>query len=446
MNHLPAALRRVFTSFVSLLRRRGRFAVFFFTLFTMFITGVHLHIVQSFFSAPAPVADRAVPPPPEPSMAEPVQARELVRTWEGEIRKGAGLAENLADAGLTPNQIREMVDGVAPVLDLRRIQAKKPFTVSFGPDGEPLRFTYQTSLLEEVVLEKEGDRWKVGHKRIAAQTRVETVAGTIDSSLFESLSRLGERDQLTVGFVDIFAWDIDFSNELQKGDTFRIVVEKLYRDGRFLTYGRILAAEYRDRDELHQAFFFPSPDDRGDYYTPEGKSLRKTFLRAPVSYNRISSGYGRRLHPILRRVQPHRGIDYAAPAGTPVWAPADGTVVSTTRDRTNGRRIVVRHPNGYTTYYLHLSRFARGIRKGTKVRQKQVIGYVGSSGRSTGPHLDYRMKKGGRWVNPLKQKFPPGEPLPETRLAEFSRYQEWLTGRLSSPPGLFLAGADSPGP
>ena len=439
MNHLPAALRRVSVSFFTLLRRRGRFAVFFFTLFTMFLTGIHIHIVQTFFAATAPVAEQAAAPAPETSLAKPVQARELVRTWKGEIRKGTGLAENLADAGLTPAQIGEMVDGVAPVLDLRRIQAKKPFTVAFGPDGEPLRFTYQTSLLEEVVLERRGESWEVGHKRIAAQTRVETITGTIDSSLFESLSHLGERDRLTVDFVDIFAWDIDFSNELQKGDTFRIVVEKMYRDGRFLTYGRVLGAEYRDRDELHQAFFFPYPDDRGDYYTPEGKSLRKTFLRAPVSYSRISSGYGRRLHPVLRRVQSHRGIDYAAPAGTPVWAPADGTVVSATRDRTNGRKVVLRHPNGYTTYYLHLSRFGRGIRKGTKVRQKQVIGYVGSSGRSTGPHLDYRMKKGGRWVNPLKQKFPPGEPLPETRLAEFSRYQEWLTGELSTPPGLFLA-------
>jgi murein DD-endopeptidase MepM/ murein hydrolase activator NlpD len=223
-------------------------------------------------------------------------------------------------------------------------------------------------------------------------------------------------------------------------------MEKMYRDGSFLTYGRILAAEYQDRDELHQAFFFPYPDGRGDYYTPKGKSLRKTFLRAPVSYNRISSGYGRRFHPILRRTHSHRGIDYAAPTGTPVWAPADGTVVSTTRDRTNGRKVVLRHPNGYTTYYLHLSRFARGIRKGKKVRQKQVIGYVGTSGRSTGPHLDYRMKKGGRWVNPLKQKFPPGKPLPEARLAEFSRYQEWLTGDLSTPPGLFLADTAAPRP
>jgi len=268
MKRLPAVPRRLLVAFVSLLRRRGRFAVFFFTLFTMFLTGIHLHIVQSFFTSPPPAADQAAEPAPEPSISEPAQARELVRTWEGEIRKGTGLAENLADAGLTPNQIAEMVESLASVLDLRRLQAKKPFSVAFGPDGMPLRFAYQTSLLEEVVLEKRAEGWKVGHKRIASQTRVETVTGTIDSSLFESLARLGERDRLTVDFVDIFAWDIDFSNELQKGDTFRIVMEKMYRDGSFLTYGRILAAEYQDRDELHQAFFFPYPDDRGDYIVP----------------------------------------------------------------------------------------------------------------------------------------------------------------------------------
>jgi murein DD-endopeptidase MepM/ murein hydrolase activator NlpD len=377
------------------------------------------------------------------SIAEPVQAREIVRTFEGRIRKGTGLAENLRDAGLTSGQIEGVVDSLEPALDLRRLRPGNRFTVAFAPGGAPSRFTYQTGLLEEIVLDRSGDGWRVGRRRIAAETRVETVAGTIESSLFESLGKLGEKDRLAMDFVDIFAWDIDFSNELHKGDTFRIVVEKLYRDGSFLAYGRTLGAEYRDREELHQAFFFPHPEDGGDYYTPEGESLRKTFLRAPVSYSRISSGYSRRrLHPTLKRVRPHLGIDYAAPAGTPVWAPAEGTVVSTSRDGTNGRKIVIRHPNGYTTYYLHLSRFARGIRKGNKVRQKQVIGYVGSSGRSTGPHLDYRMKKHGRWANPLREKFPPGKPLPENRLEEFARYREWLTGELSTPPGTFLASAD----
>ena len=445
MKHLPAVPRRFLTDFVSLLRRRGRFSVFFFTLFTMFLTGFHVHFLQSFLHDSQPEAAPAPTPPPHPPVAEPTPAEEILRTWEGTMRKGTGLADSLADAGLTPDQIVEVTEGLAPVLDLRRLRPGTRITVDFDSGGEPSRVTYQTSLLEEIVLERGREGWEPRHARLAAETRVETVSGTIDTSLFESLAALGEKDRLTVDFVDIFAWDIDFSHELQKGDTFRIVVEKIYRDGDFLTYGRILAAQYRDRDELHQAFFFPFPDGRGDYFTPEGKSLRKTFLRAPVSYSRISSGYSyRRLHPILKRVQPHLGIDYAAPPGTPVWAPADGTVVSTSRDRTNGRKILLRHPNGYTTYYLHLARFARGIKKGRKVRQKQVIGYVGSSGRSTGPHLDYRMKKGGRWVNPLKQKFPPGKALPEERMAEFARYREWLTGGLSSPQGSFLADTSRP--
>jgi murein DD-endopeptidase MepM/ murein hydrolase activator NlpD len=444
MNQLPAALRRFAASLLSLLRRRGRFTVFLFALATMFLTGLHIHVLQSFFAEETSRAGSVPTGVPEPALPEPVEKVDPPPTWQGTIRKGTGLAETLADAGLTPALIAEVADGLAPVVDLRRLRAGTKVTVTFGPEGEPLRIACQTGLLEEVVLERTAKGWEARRERLAAETRVETVSGTIDTSLFESLADLGEGDRLTVDFVDIFAWDIDFSHELQKGDTFRIVVEKIYREGAFLTYGRILAAEYRDREELHQAFFFPSSDGRGDYFTPEGKSLRKTFLRAPVSYSRISSGYSRRrLHPILRKAQPHLGVDYAAPPGTPVWAPAEGTVVSTSRDRTNGRKIVLRHPNGYTTYYLHLARFARGIRKGRKVRQKQVIGYVGSSGRSTGPHLDYRMKKGGRWVNPLQHKFPPGKPLPQEHLAEFSRYREWLTGRLSSPPGAFLADADA---
>jgi murein DD-endopeptidase MepM/ murein hydrolase activator NlpD len=138
-------------------------------------------------------------------------------------------------------------------------------------------------------------------------------------------------------------------------------------------------------------------------------------------------------------VKPHLGIDYAAPTGTPVWAPADGVVVSATRDRRNGRKVVLRHPNGYTTYFLHLSRFARGIKQGRKVRQKEVVGYVGSSGLSTGPHLDYRMKKSGSWRNPLREKFPPGKPLPGEFLDKFAEYQDWLTGGRVSPGGSFLS-------
>jgi murein DD-endopeptidase MepM/ murein hydrolase activator NlpD len=346
--------------------------------------------------------------------------------------------------GLSPAMVEELLSHLSPVLDFRRLRPGDRFALDFHPEGELRRLTYQTGPLEAVVISRDDEEWEVSERSIPSETKVATIRGTIESSLFESLEKLGEHDRLAMEFVDIFAWDIDFSHELHKGDTFRIVVEKVFRDGAFVTYGRVLAAQYRDREELHQAFSFPYPDEEGEYYSPEGKSVRRTFLRAPVSYSRISSGYSRqRLHPILKRRQPHLGVDYAAPAGTPVWAPADGKVVSKTSDRRNGRKLVLRHPNGYSTYFLHLSRFARGIKAGTKVKQKDVVGYVGSTGHSTGPHLDYRMKYNGRWLNPLRQKFPPGKPLPERYAAPFEEYKEWLTGQLETPSDTFIASLES---
>jgi murein DD-endopeptidase MepM/ murein hydrolase activator NlpD len=440
----PAELRRLSGSFLGRLRRRGRFTLFFFILCTFLLTGVHLAFFTSILRTEPPAASPLTPPPPAPAPPGPVAAVEATRTVEGTIRKGTGFADNLRQSGLSANQVGEVVRELSSVLDYRRLQAGDRFTLSLDPEGSLREFTYQTGPLEEVVLEEAPGGWRVDRRRLPHKTLVETIRGTIESSLFESLEKLGEEDRLTIEFVDIFAWDIDFSNELQPGDTFALVVEKIYRKGKFLTYGHILAAEYRDRDELHQAFYFPSPAGGGDYYAPDGTSLRKTFLRSPVSYTRISSGYSRRrMHPILKKVKPHLGVDYAAPAGTPVWAPADGVVVSTSRDRRNGRKVVLRHPNGYTTYFLHLSRFAKGTRKGRKVKQKQVIGYVGSSGLSTGPHLDYRMKRHGTWRNPLREKFPPGNPLPDEYHEEFAAYQDWLTGTLVTPRGSFLTAARS---
>lgn len=443
----PAALRRLGGAFLGRLRNRGGFTLFFFTLCTFLLTGAHLAFFTSLLRTEPPAAPSRPSPPPAPApLQEPAAAMEAARTVEGTVRKGTGFADNLRQSGLSPSQVGEVVRELSSVLDYRRLQAGDRFTLSLDHEGCLREFTYQTGPLEEVVLEEAPGGWRVDRRRLPHKTLVETIRGSIESSLFESLEKLGEADRLTIAFVDIFAWDIDFSNELQPGDTFALVVEKIYRKGKFLTYGHILAAEYRDRDELHQAFYFPSPGGGGDYFAPDGTSLRKTFLRSPVSYTRISSGYSRRrMHPVLKKVKPHLGIDYAAPAGTPVWAPADGVVLSTTRDRRNGRKVVLRHPNGYTTYFLHLSRFAKGVRKGQKVKQKQVIGYVGSSGLSTGPHLDYRMKRHGTWRNPLREKFPPGNPLPDEYQEEFAAYKDWLTGTLVTPPGSFLTAARSGG-
>jgi murein DD-endopeptidase MepM/ murein hydrolase activator NlpD len=364
--------------------------------------------------------------PAGPAAAPPTDGR----TLRGVIRAGVGFAENLALAGLDPQIIPHIVNRLAPALDFRRLRVGDRFTVVLEPGGDLVSLTYEKSPLEALVLRSTPDGWETELAALPAQTRVVEVRGNIRSSLFEAMDRAGENDSLTLAFAELFAWDIDFAHEVQPGDSFRVVVEKIYRDRRFVQYGRILAAEYRQDDGAHQAYFFPWPDARGEYYTAEGRSVRASFLRSPISYTRISSGFsGARLHPILNKVRAHHGVDFAAPEGTPVWAPADGTVIARGRDAAGGNRIALRHGGGYETHYLHLSRFATGLKVGDRVQQKEVIGYVGSTGLSTGPHLDYRVRRGGAWVNPVKEAFPRAEQLPPQFAAQFAEYRAWLDGQ-----------------
>jgi len=379
-------------------------------------------------------ADRSAEPTADAPAGVTTPPPTDVRTLRGVIRAGVGFAENLTLAGLDPQLIPHIVNRLAPALDFRRLRVGDRFTVVLDPSGDLVSLSYEKSPLEALVLRSTPGGWETELAKLPSENRVVEIRGNIRSSLFEAMDRAGESDTLTLAFAELFAWDIDFAHELQPGDSFRLVVEKIYRDRRFVQYGRILAAEYRQNDGVHQAYFFPWPDARGEYYTAEGRSVRASFLRSPISYTRISSGFsGARLHPILNQVRAHLGVDFAAPAGTPVWAPADGVVIARGRDDAGGNRIALRHGSGYETHYLHLSRFAAGLKVGARVRQKEVIGYVGSTGLSTGPHLDYRVRRGGAWVNPVKEAFPRAERLPPQFAAEFTEYRTWLDGQAYTP-------------
>jgi murein DD-endopeptidase MepM/ murein hydrolase activator NlpD len=388
----------------------------------------------------APRVDAAAPAVAQATAAVPLPASLGTQTIRGVIHAGKGFAENLALAGLGPELIDGIVDGIRPALDFSRLRVGDRFTVVLDDGGDVVSLTYEKSPLEALVLRATPDGWATERSRLPVQTEIAEVHGTIRSSLFEAMDRAGESEALTSAFAELFAWDIDFAHELQPGDTFRAVVEKVTRDGRFIQYGRILAAEYRQADGVHRAYFFPWPDARGDWYTPEGRSIRASFLRAPISYTRISSGFSTaRLHPILNRVQPHLGVDFAAPEGTPVWAPADGQVAAIGRDEAGGNHVALRHPGGYESHFLHLSRFARGLRVGDRVRQKEVIGFVGSTGLATGPHLDYRVRRGDRWVNPITESFPRGESLPGSLAAQFAEFRTWADGLEVTPLGRGIA-------
>jgi murein DD-endopeptidase MepM/ murein hydrolase activator NlpD len=256
--------------------------------------------------------------------------------------------------------------------------------------------------------------------RPAHQTEIDTVVSAqIDSSLYESLRNAGEGPQLVEELVDVFQWDVDFF-ALQKGDSFSLVVKKKFAGSDVVGYGPIVAARFSHDGDTYEAFRCQTPDGRAGYYARNGSPLRKQFLRAPLQFSRITSGFSKsRYHPLLHYFRPHHGVDYGAPVGTPVMTTADGVVAAAAYNRGEGNYIRIRHTSRVETSYLHLSRFAKGIRPGRSVTQGEVIGYVGATGLATGPHLDYRVSDNGTWLDPLKLKSITPDPLRGDALAAF---------------------------
>jgi murein DD-endopeptidase MepM/ murein hydrolase activator NlpD len=328
---------------------------------------------------------------------------------------------------MSPQDAIALAGAFSPLADLSRCRPGEVFTLERKPGGAVSSVTYKKGPLMIYEARADDRGWEAVEKFVPYVMRTERITGVVDTSLFEALNLQGEKDFLALSLLDILAWEIDFTHDARKGDRFNIFVEKYYVDGRFVEYGPILAASYTTAERRIDAYSLEN--DRGlmDYFDEKGRSLKKSFLKSPLRYNRITSSYtGRRLHPITRRVQPHYAIDYAAPQGTPVWAVANGTIRSMSYDRANGRMVRISHPGGYETFYLHLSRYARGLKRGKKVAQKQIIGYVGSTGMATGPHLDYRLKKRGRYTNPLKEDFPRADPVTKSRREEFFQRVAWL--------------------
>lgn len=227
------------------------------------------------------------------------------------------------------------------------------------------------------------------------------VTGEIKTNLFDAVKKSGEDAELAAMLAGIFEWEIDFFKELRIGDKFAVFVEKKFINNKYAGYGKILAADFYNGGKIKRAVYFEDGKTRG-YYDEDGRGLERGFLRVPINYARITSRFtNSRMHPVLKEVRPHYGVDYAAAIGTPVMATASGTVEAISYSNSNGNYIAIQHNNGYRTFYLHLNGFNRALRKGSSVNQGQIIGYVGKTGYATGPHLDYRIKKGGQWLNPL---------------------------------------------
>jgi murein DD-endopeptidase MepM/ murein hydrolase activator NlpD len=335
----------------------------------------------------------------------------------GAVGRNSNLATVLAGK-VSAAGVHELVSAARPLYDLARISVGRPFGLALGPDGLVAAFTYGIDELRTLRLTRAGERLKA--EVVAREYDIETeiAAGTIVSSLFAAVEETGEEDQLALDLAEIFAWDVDFNTELQKGDSFRVAVEKMSLDGRFVRYGHVVSAELVRGPRTYRAVRYEGARTTG-YFAPDGTPLRKEFLRSPLKFSRISSRFSlARLHPILNERLPHLGVDFAAPVGTPVMAAADGVVVFAGWDRGFGKTVRLRHANGYTTLYGHLSRI--GVRPGQRVEQGTPVGAVGMTGLATGPHLDYRMTRNGAFVDPLKIQSPPAEPVPDDERAEFS--------------------------
>lgn len=305
--------------------------------------------------------------------------------------------------------ISALADKSKAVFDVRKIGAGHDYTTFRGTSGKLDYFVYQPNAIDYIVYDLR-DGINVYREQKAVITQVETVAGVINSSLYETLQTQGVSPDLAVQLAEIYGWAVNFYR-INKGDWFKLVYERKYVDGNPIGPGRIQSAIFGHNGKEYQAYYFePNDGERGAYYDENGKSLRRTFLKAPLKYSRISSRYTmRRFHPVQKRWKAHLGTDFAAPHGTPIVATATGVVTESSYGSGNGNYVKIQHDNVYTTQYLHMSK--RAVKKGQRVNQGEVIGYVGSTGLATGPHVCYRFWKHGKQVDALAQVFPPSEPI-----------------------------------
>lgn len=359
---------------------------------------------------------------------------------EGKIKKNETLADILIENGSDYELITEIFNKAKPKFDFRKIRPNKNYSVYTTNDSlnNFHAFVYEIDKIKYVSVElKESLSVSIKHREIV--TKEKSISGIINSSLYETLSELNSSVVLAGELAEVFAWQIDFYT-IQKGDQFYALYEELFVDNISVGIGDILAARFIHKNNNYNAFLFEQNDQK-EYFDEEGKSLQKEFLKAPLKYKRISSHYtGRRLHPILRVYKPHRGIDYAAAVGTPVQSVGDGIVTKVGRNGAAGKMVKIRHNSVYTSAYLHLSGYGKNIRTGIKVKQGQLIGFVGSTGRSTGPHLDFRFWKNGSLVNYLNQKFPSSKSVSDSNMTTFLGMKDSLINKLNS----FIALSNDP--
>ncbi|WP_370584072.1 OapA family protein [Motiliproteus sp. SC1-56] len=356
-----------------------------------------------------------------------------------EVRAGDNLTTLFKKAGLGANELYPMLNSIESPKALGRLKPGE-FLDFVIEEGELRKLRHEKSPLVSTLVTKEDGKYRLEEVERQPEARAIYRSGTIESSLFLAGEEAGLSQGKIMELATLFGWDVDFALDIRKGDSFALIYEELFLDGKKIGDGEILAAEFTNQGKRFRTIRYTDSNGRSDYYTPEGDSMRKAFLRTPVDFARVSSRFNpNRLHPIHGTRRPHRGVDYAAATGTPIKSAGDGKVIHAGRKGGYGKTVVIQHGQAYSTLYAHMSRIKPGLRRGSRVRQGQLIGYVGSTGNSTGPHLHYEFRVNGVHRNPLTVDLPKAAPLPKKERANFEPLARDLLAQLETQAQTQLA-------
>ena len=379
-----------------------------------------------------------------PAAGANADADEAAGNWhEVTIKSGDSLAGIFSRLNIPPKQLHDLLKQGGAASNLKRIYPGQTLRLMTSDDHGLVKLTYQIDRLSTLEINRDGKKFEISTTHLTPEIREVSASGIIDSSLFVAAQKAGLSDNLTMELAGIFAWDVDFALDIRKGDQFTVLYEEQYLDGENIGHGNILAAEFVNHGKRYRAIRYTDASGKTDYYSLDGKSMRKTFLRSPVEFSRISSRFSLgRKHPILNRIRAHKGVDYAASRGTPIKATGNGKIVHRGKKGGYGNTIVIQHGSKYSTLYAHMSKYRGGLKTGSRVKQGQTIGYVGSSGLATGPHLHYEFRINGAHRDPLKVKLPGADPLNKKYMEDFGTKADGLMAQIERVRDIRLAKND----
>ena len=365
---------------------------------------------------------------PEPDVAAPEQPGE----WHNvKVKSGDNLSLMFARNNLSPQELHKVTSNQHAAKQLKKLFPGDEIKLRID-EGTVTELNYEFDLGQSLHMIRNGDSFDAEIIEKPLEHRTSQAIGTIKDSLFLSAQAAGLSDKLTMELAGIFGWDIDFVLDIRQGDSFAVIYEEIFLDGEKVRDGNIVAAAFTNQSKTYQAIRYTDANGRSDYYSPDGRSMRKAFLRTPVDFSRISSRFNlKRKHPVLNTIRAHKGVDYAASRGTPIKATGDGKVIHRGNKGGYGKTVIIQHGSSYSSLYAHMSNYARGVRNGSRVKQGQIIGYVGSSGLATGPHLHYEFRVNGVHRNPLTVNLPDAQPLPKKYMADFKAHANPLVAGLS---------------